>query len=334
MNKIKSENLNSLLRVPKPKISKFGLHIPQVAMPHDELIGAKNLISEDNSVIQPQNTKSAELTGYSQSSRGSRSGLSSQGSESSLSSQTINTIKPHLKEDLVEKNSFQSEKFSPISFQEPAEKLFIGKDKDLYEKLYSLTLGSVDRKNRIRISKNKLMKLSGIGSRVTFDLCVERLLSKNLLKLTIFSGEHSGNEFEILLPQFSVKEIGRSTQTTDPTRAAKPILPTQTTVYDKISIDNTTPTTPTTQNMADDNSEVIIEEEEDIEIKNEYAAMIEILERVSKKFSKNESNSNPEKDWKELAQLLANKVESAAKTKIIDNVPAFLIADLRRRLSD
>jgi|GEM_PF-3508787 len=86
-----------------------------------------------------------------------------------------------------------------------------GKSKQLYDVLYTMTRGAIKPTRTVRITKGKLMKAAGIGSRNTFDAIVSHLCSVGLLSLDIRIGEAEGNLFEV----FTVDEIrgGLSGQT-------------------------------------------------------------------------------------------------------------------------
>src|SRR6266446_2271155 len=78
---------------------------------------------------------------------------------------------------------------------------FTGKSKQLYDCLYSLTRGAIVPSRAVRISRPKLMKKAHIGSRVTFDANISRLLSVGLITVKQIPGEHEGNEYTIYLPE-------------------------------------------------------------------------------------------------------------------------------------
>jgi hypothetical protein len=79
--------------------------------------------------------------------------------------------------------------------------MFIGKSKQIYDYLYSLTRGAIKPVRTIRITKSNLMLGSNVGS--------ERTLLKNFSsskeyrvdKITEFEGQHLGNQYEVILPE-------------------------------------------------------------------------------------------------------------------------------------
>lgn len=156
------------LRIPKPK-KTLGLSVPpSLKLPHEDLIIAPTLPSQ-----------------------------------TSQSSQTRQT--PPNAADLIEaKSAAPVRDFMKVANSIHREAIpqgvFAGKSKHLYDCLYAMTRGAVMPAKSIRISKAKLMKKSGIGSRVTFEANIERLVSAGLLEVRVVAGEHKGNEFEIYLP--------------------------------------------------------------------------------------------------------------------------------------
>jgi hypothetical protein len=177
MKKTKPE-ANSLLRVPKAK-NKLGLKINPIPMPHDDL-------------IKPEHPK-LELVEESMS------------SHTRLPTQTRHTRQT----EIAPIKDFQKVPNSITKAAIPDGLFKQGKSKHLYDVLYSLTRGAIEAKRVIRLSKTKLRKLAGIGSRVTFDSCVSHLETVGLLKIIIHIGEHEGNEFEVFLPE----EISQTRQT-------------------------------------------------------------------------------------------------------------------------
>lgn len=79
--------------------------------------------------------------------------------------------------------------------------LFIGKSKQIYDFLYSLTRGAVVPKRSIRVTKSTLMKGAGIGSERTLLKNLAHLKEVGLIRITEYEGQHAGNEYETLLPE-------------------------------------------------------------------------------------------------------------------------------------
>jgi hypothetical protein len=96
-----------------------------------------------------------------------------------------------------------------------------GKAKELYDTLYHLTRGAVVPQRQIRISKDGLMRKAGIGSEVTLRKNLARLRAAKLIKESLMSGTHGGNEYEVFLPE----EVGLNIPT--PSTPSTPSNPLQ-----------------------------------------------------------------------------------------------------------
>lgn len=160
------------LRIPKPK-KKLGLSVPPaLRLPHDDLIYPGD-----------------------ESSKSSKSNISSMTSQPSMTSHTRDQEHP-----VAPERDFSKVANSIIRRAVP-DGLFTGKSKQLYDCLYSLTRGAVVPSRVVRMSRPKLMKKSGIGSRITFDTNVERLIATGLIQVRQIAGEHQGNEYTVYLPE-------------------------------------------------------------------------------------------------------------------------------------
>ncbi len=205
--------------------------------------------------------------------------------------------------------------------------MFIGKSKQIYDYLYSLTRGAIKPVRTVRITKAKLMKGSGIGSERTLLKNLSHLRVIGLIKITEYEGQHLGNEYEILLPEerqpnpphpphprqapHSPSKVG----TLPPLESGVGgvgLLTENKTTY------NDAKTSLKTNTKSDDEA---------------FAAHNEIFIKACEKISGKLTNKNQQGNWRELAELLVMELEvAAARTKSISNVPAFLTEHLRRRL--
>jgi hypothetical protein len=296
MKKTKPDT-DSLLRVPKAK-NKLGLKITPIAMPHDDL-------------IKPEQTK-LELV---------------EKTMTSVSSHTSHTTQPsHAKHsDIAPIKDFQKVPNSITKVAIPDGLFKQGKSKHIYDVLYSLTRGSIEPKRSVRISKTKLRKLAGIGSRVTFDSCISHLESVGLVKLTVFIGEHQGNEFEVYLPD----EISQTSQTS---------LTSLTSTAQKLDRLVRLETSQTSQSSTPVNTGIIDLPNTSLKTNTKsddepFAALIEVFAKACERISGKLPNKKQQGKWKELAELLIMELEvAAARTTSVSDVPAFLTEHLRRRL--
>jgi len=133
--------------------------------------------------------------------------------QTSLSSQTSRTTQSKNSTDIAPMRDYQKVPNSITKSAIPEGLFKAGKSKHLYDVLYSLTRGAIEPKRSLRISKTKLMKQAGIGSRITFDSIISQFEISGLIKVTVFAGEHAGNEFEVLLPEEVASLTSQSSQT-------------------------------------------------------------------------------------------------------------------------
>ncbi len=296
--KTKTEETNSLLRTPKAK-NKLGLKIPKIAMPHDDLIFPDKPRFE----IVPNKNQDETLT-----------------SHTSQSLQNEREIAPSRNYQKVANS---------ITKQAIPEGLFKGKDKHLYDVLYSLTRGAIEPKRSVRISKTKLMKMASIGSRITFDSCVERLEKVGLLILKVFTGEHEGNEFEILLPEELESMPSQTSLTTQTSPAQK---------LDRVLILETSQTSQSLNSMNTGISTMPKTSFKDFKYNDDESAsafseFVEKFSEACKRITGKPTTSRERKGWGILADLLILEFESAARrADSISSAPAFLTEVLRRKL--
>jgi len=302
--KTKTEETDSPLRVPKAK-NKLGLKIPKIAMPHDDLIVADKPKLE----IVASKTQHETMT-----------------SHTSHSSQTSHSL-----DEIAPTKNYQKVANS-ITKQAIPDGFFKGKDKHLYDVLYSLTRGAIEPKRSVRISKTKLMKMASIGSRITFDSCIVRLEAIGLLILRVFTGEHQGNEFEILLPE-EIETLPSQTSQTSLTTQTSPaqkldrlvILETSQTSQSLNSIDANTSTIPKTSFK--DNTKT------DDEGAAAFSEFVEKISAACRRITGKPVSKRERAKWGNLADLLVLELEVAArKTESVSSVPAFLTEIIRRKL--
>ena len=302
------------LRTPGPK-KKLGLVVPPaLKLPHDELIKAE---------------VSAEAT------------MTSQTSEPSLTSQTRHSTSS--RQNRARKPDASSPNEIPVSPTRDYTKvpnsirreavpsgLFKGKSKQLYDQLYALTRGAVVPKRKVRISRPKLMKLAHIGSRVTFETNVNHLRAVGLVEVTVVTGEHEGNEYEVYIPEELEGDPSMPSQSsqTSQTRHAQKLdrlvrLETSQTRHTS-SVENTnTYLVPKTSFKT--NSEKLDDEA--------FAPLVAQLREAVRAITGRESSPSEAERWGELAELLITELKIAAgRTGSVSSVPAFLTEHLRRRL--
>jgi hypothetical protein len=90
--------------------------------------------------------------------------------------------------------------------------LFIGKSKQIYDYLYSITRGAVQPVRSVRVTKADLMRNAGIGAERTLRKNLAHLQSLGLIKITEFIGQKFGNSYETFLPEETASQSLQSLQ--------------------------------------------------------------------------------------------------------------------------
>jgi hypothetical protein len=214
-----------------------------------------------------------------------------------------------------------------------------GKAKQLYDALYSLTRGAIRPIRIVRITKPRLMKLAGIGTRQTLWLNLEHLENVGLVRKNVFLGEHGGNEYEVFIPE-ELPEINLKTIPTIPTI---PTTPTNR-VYQVqnlvgvVGIDSI-PTTPSSHSINTEVSDVPktsfkdnTKNDDDARVREAFQVMATKLDAAVKKITGKGVSNNEAEKWGTLADLLILELEVAAsRADNVSSVPAFLTEVLRRQ---
>ena len=297
---------NDAMRTPKPK-KKLGLVVPPaLRMPHEDLISARSEPPE----------RAAPAT------------LPSQTSHSSMPSQTS----PTTEEIPLAPQRDYTKVANSIGRKAVPAGLFSGKSKQLYDCLYTMTRGAIVPTRTVRISRPKLMRKAHIGSRVTFDANIERLIKAGLVTVQTIAGEHEGNEYMVNLPEevdSSMTSQTRHTTMTSLTGYAQKLvrlvcLETSQTRH------TSSPLLSTTSHIPKTSFKTSTEKTDDDEAFAEFARVMqeaarEIMGKPLGEFDKDRLG--------ELAELLVAELRiAAARTSNVSSLPAFLTEHLRRRL--
>lgn len=206
-----------------------------------------------------------------------------------------------------------------------------GKAKELYDTLYSLTRGAVIPRRKIRISKDQLMKKSGIGSEVTLRKNLVRLRSVKLIKETVMPGAHGGNEYEVfLLEEVGLTGSTPSTPSSSSTGSSSPQM--QETVETVESTVSTASLSVDEAISSSDDKTFSLRPQQTIDDDAALAGMNAALKIATKEITGKNLASSENDRWKELADVLIAELKIAAARTTISSVPAFLAEHLRRRL--
>jgi hypothetical protein len=206
--------------------------------------------------------------------------------------------------------------------------VFRGKSKQLYDALYGMTRGAVAPKRKVRISRPRLMKLAHIGARATFDANVDHLRAVGLIAVTVLSGEHEGNEYEVFIPE----------ELSIPSQTSHSSLTSLTSHAQKgdglVSLE----TSQTRHTSSIENTEGYVEPKTSFKTNTEraddeaFAALVEKLKTASREVSGKEPSKADAERWSEVAELLVTELKVAASRTTVTSAPAFLAEHLRRRL--
>ncbi len=174
------------------------------------------------------------------------------------------------------------------------------------------------------------MKQANIGSRVTFDANVERLVSVGLIAVRQIIGEHDGNEYTVFLPEevsFPDVSLSSQTSTTSLTGPAQNLdrlvrLETSQTSHSLSLIESEVSATPKTSFKTKDDQ---IDDEA-------FARFTVAIKKAVFEITGREPSASDAGRWEELAEVLVTELKIAAGRTTVSSVPAFLAEHLRRRL--
>ncbi len=197
----------------------------------------------------------------------------------------------------------------------------------IYLYLYSLTRGAIQPKRTVRVNKSKLLIGANLRAEKSLLKNLAHLKNVGLVKITVFNGDHLGNEFEVFVPE----EIEGDTPTYLPTEQPTylpnkhTLVPTDQTLVGRW--------VETTENKKVEDSLRLSFKDIENNDDEPFGKMNETLANVFEKVSGKPPQKTDATKLNELAELLAMELEiAAARTKSISNVPAFLTEHLRRRL--
>jgi hypothetical protein len=209
------------------------------------------------------------------------------------------------------------------------QKFFRGLSKHTYDILYRHTRGNVKPVRKIQLTKNVLMKLTGLSFN-TIQAHIGYLRESGLLKVEFNIGKHEGSTYEILVPE-ELRETVRLEQTqSNPTQPN----PTQNSIRDTTQYLDILGLGSPVANK--DTYEIPKTSLKTMTVHDDDYAFAKFAERMtaaSRRLTKKGSKKNEEDKWDELAELLIMELDmAAARTKSISNIPAFLTEHLKRRL--
>jgi hypothetical protein len=207
---------------------------------------------------------------------------------------------------------------------------FVGKSKQLYDYLYSLTRGAIVPKRSMTVTKPMLMRGSHIGSERTLLKNLAHLKNIGLIEVDYTDGKHAGNVYTVHLPE----EVGLKYEPTPPTpphpRHARTELPSVPPVESGVGGVGSRAVESTTYEVSKTSFKTNTEKTDDDDAA--LAAMNRALKEASKEITGRDLTLAESERWKELAELLVTELKIAAARTTVSSVPAFLTEHLRRRL--
>jgi len=209
------------------------------------------------------------------------------------------------------------------------EKYFRGLSKHTYDILYQRTRGAINPTRTIQLTKDELVRLTGI-SKDTIKLHIKYLKETGLLNSKPAIGIHAGWEYEIFVPEEieETEQVGVSVSRSNTGQNLPldrgqnlPLLTPTNTIENKHTYEF--PNTSFKTNTKDD---------DDDEKSAALSELAEKLDAISRKLTGKGVSMRETEKWGTLADLLILELEVAAKrTDSISSVPAFLTEVLRRR---
>jgi hypothetical protein len=173
------------------------------------------------------------------------------------------------------------------------------------------------------------MALAHIGSRVTFDTNIEHLERVGLIQVSVFAGEHEGNEYEVFVPE-EIETLPSMTRQSSHTG--------QSSHAPKQHGLDTPESSQTRQTSSAEGADTYAEPKTSFKTKEEktddeaFAPMIALLRQAAKEVTGRETTSTDAARWNDVAELLVTELKIAAARTNVSSAPAFLAEHLRRRL--
>jgi hypothetical protein len=209
--------------------------------------------------------------------------------------------------------------------------LFPNSSLAIYLYLYSLTRGAIQPKRSIRVNKSKLLIGANLRAEKSLLKNLAHLKNVGLVRITVFNGDHLGNEFEVFVPEEITGDRPTHLPTEQPTYLPNKhtLVPTEQTLVGRwVEATENKDTYSSANTSFKDNTK----NDDDARVSEAFLVMSKRLDAAVKKITgKGVSKTEAEK-WGTLADLLILELEVAAsRTDGVSSVPAFLTEVLRRQ---
>lgn len=206
---------------------------------------------------------------------------------------------------------------------------FVGKSKQMYDYLYSLTRGAIKPTRSARVSKSALMDGSGIRSTHTFYNNVRHLETIGLIKTTRIDGEKGGNSYEVLLPEEVDSNLAHLAHLAQLRQLAQKL---------PLAVSAETALTALGSNPVNTGVSEVPKTSLKTNTKNDdeaFAGFIEKFHAAAEELTGKKISKRDGKNLEKIADLLILELKIAARrTAGISSIPAFLTEVLRRKLRD
>ncbi len=212
--------------------------------------------------------------------------------------------------------------------------VFIGKSKQMYDYLYSITRGAIKPTRSVRVSKSGLMRGSGIKSTHTFYNNIRHLEAIGLVITTRIDGEKSGNSYEVLLPEEIKGDLEQLVHLAQLAQLANPVqkLPlavSAETALPALALNSmeTDVSSPPKTSFKDKNTN-------DDDARALFSGFIEKFQAAAKKLTGAPLSKYEREKWEHLAELLVLELETGSRraSNPVSSIPAFLTKVLSSKL--
>ncbi len=204
---------------------------------------------------------------------------------------------------------------------------FVGKSKQMYDYLYSLTRGAIKPTRSVRVSKTSLMRGSGIKSTHTFYNNMRHLEASNLIIITRIDGEKNGNSYEVFLPEETEEHLAQLAHLAQAAHSVQKLLLAPSAVSALGALGSNPITTEVSGTPKTSFKDIKTNDDE------AFAGFIEKFQSAAAEMTGKKLVKRDGEDLEKIADLLILELKIAARrTKGISSVPAFLTEVLRRKL--
>lgn len=214
--------------------------------------------------------------------------------------------------------------------------VFIGKSKQMYDYLYSLTRGAINPARSVRISKSGLMRGAGIKSTHTFYNNVRYLEIIRLIVITRIDGEKGGNSYEVILPEEIDEGLENLAQLAQLAQLAHPVqkLPLAPSAVSALGALGLNCVNKDTYSFAKTSFKDNIKTDDDNGTGACFSGFIEKFQTAAKKLTGAPLSKYEGEKWERLADLLILELEAASRqaSNPISSVPGFLTKVLSSKL--